>query len=98
MTVRAVLSQLGRIAQWIITIVSVLLLTIYFGWAFESRRMLQLQPEHQVDFDSEFFWHRWSGVIVSVVAPTEALTGAPAWTAISPPDAALAVAGCSRPT
>lgn len=46
--------RLGRIAQWIITVVSVLFLTIYFGWAFESRRMLQLQPEHLVEFDNEF--------------------------------------------
>ena len=54
MTVRAVLSRLGRIAQWIITIVAVLLLTIYFGWAFESRHMLELRPEHRIEFDAEF--------------------------------------------
>ena len=54
MTVRSVLSRLGRIAQWIITVFAVLFLTIYFGWAFESRRMLQLQPEHRIQFDSEF--------------------------------------------
>jgi alpha-beta hydrolase superfamily lysophospholipase len=54
MTVSATMGRLGRIAQWIITVVSVLFLTIYFGWAFESRRMLQLQPEHRVELDSEF--------------------------------------------
>ena len=54
MTIRTVLTRLARIAQWIITIVAVLLLTIYFGWAFESRRMLQLQPEHRIEFDNEF--------------------------------------------
>lgn len=54
MTVSATMGRLGRIAQWIITVVSVLFLTIYFGWAFESRRMLQLQPEHRVEFDNEF--------------------------------------------
>ena len=54
MTVSATMGRLGRIAQWIITVVSVLFLTIYFGWAFESRRMLQLQPEHRVEFKNEF--------------------------------------------
>ena len=43
-----------RITRWIATVVGVLLLTIYFGWAFESRNMLQLGPEHRIRFDHEF--------------------------------------------
>jgi len=31
-----------------------LLLTIYFGWAFDSRNMLQLGPEHRMEFEHEF--------------------------------------------
>jgi alpha-beta hydrolase superfamily lysophospholipase len=43
-----------RITRWLATVVGVLLLTIYFGWAFESRNMLQLGPEHRIRFDHEF--------------------------------------------
>ena len=43
-----------RIMRWIATVIGVLLLTIYFGWAFESRNMLQLGPEHRVRFEHEF--------------------------------------------
>ena len=43
-----------KIGRWILTVFAVLFLTIYFGWAFESRRMLQLQPEHRITFDAEF--------------------------------------------
>ena len=43
-----------RIMRWIATVVGVLLLTIYFGWAFESRNMLQLGPEHRIRLEHEF--------------------------------------------
>jgi alpha-beta hydrolase superfamily lysophospholipase len=40
--------------RWLATVVVVLLLTIYFGRAFDARRMPQLGPEHRVEFDEEF--------------------------------------------
>ena len=40
--------------RWISTVIGVLLLTVYFGWAFESRKMLQPGPEHRVRFEHEF--------------------------------------------
>ncbi|MDH3846710.1 MAG: hypothetical protein OEV05_02890, partial [Gammaproteobacteria bacterium] len=43
-----------RIMRSIATVVGVLLLTIYFGWAFESRNMLQLGPEHRIQLEHEF--------------------------------------------
>ena len=43
-----------RIMRWIATVLGVLLLTIYFGWAFESRNFLQLGPEHRIRFEQEF--------------------------------------------
>jgi esterase/lipase len=43
-----------QIIRWIATVIGVLLLTIYFGWAFESRKMLQLGPEHRIRLDHEF--------------------------------------------
>jgi hypothetical protein len=43
-----------KIAKWLITVVTVLLLTVYFVRAFDSRRMPQLGPEHRIEFDSEF--------------------------------------------
>ena len=43
-----------RILRWVATVVGVLLLTIYFGWAFDSRNMLQLGPEHRMEFEHEF--------------------------------------------
>ncbi len=42
------------ITRWIATVIGVLLLTIYFGWAFDSRNMLQLGPEHRIRFENEF--------------------------------------------
>ena len=49
-----ILNRVISISRWIVTVLAVLLLTIYFGWAFDSRRMLQLQPEHRIEFDAEF--------------------------------------------
>ena len=43
-----------RVTRWIATVVGVLLLTIYFGWAVDSRNMLQLAPEHRIRFEHEF--------------------------------------------
>ena len=43
-----------RVTRWIATVVGVLLLTIYFGWAFDSRDMLQPGPEHRIRFEHEF--------------------------------------------
>tara|TARA_R110002049_G_scaffold2750_9_gene22345 strand:- start:16228 stop:17250 length:1023 start_codon:yes stop_codon:yes gene_type:complete len=41
------------------------------GWAFATER--GYPGWSKVDFDNEFFWHRWGGVIVSVVAAVFAL-------------------------
>jgi len=54
MTLLALMTRAWRIGKWIVTIATVLLLTIYFGWAFDSRSMLQLAPEHRMEFESEF--------------------------------------------
>jgi len=43
-----------RVTRWIATVIGVLLLTIYFGWAFDSRNMLRLGPEHRIRFEHEF--------------------------------------------
>jgi len=40
--------------RWLATGVVVLVLTIYFGRAFDARRMPQLGPEHRIEFDEEF--------------------------------------------
>lgn len=54
MTLLAFITRIWRFGKWVVTVVAVLLLTIYFGWAFDSRRMLQLAPEHRVEFEHEF--------------------------------------------
>ena len=43
-----------QILRWAATVIGVLLLTVYFGWAFDSRNMLQLGPEHRIRFEHEF--------------------------------------------
>ena len=47
-------SRILRILRWLVTVVAVLILTLYFAWAFESRRMQELQPEHRIKFSAEF--------------------------------------------
>ena len=42
------------IGKWIGTIVVVLALTIYFGRAFDARRMAPLGSEHRIKFANEF--------------------------------------------
>jgi alpha-beta hydrolase superfamily lysophospholipase len=54
MTLLTLITRTWRFGKWIVTVVSVLLLTIYFGWAFDSRGMLQLGPEHRIKFENEF--------------------------------------------
>jgi len=54
MTVLALLTRVWRVGKWIVTVVAVLLLTIYFGWAVDSRGMMQLAPEHRIEFENEF--------------------------------------------
>jgi alpha-beta hydrolase superfamily lysophospholipase len=54
MTLVAFITRTWRFGKWVVTVVSVLLLTIYFGWAFDSRGMLQLGPEHRIQFEQEF--------------------------------------------
>ena len=54
MTLLTLFTRIWRVGKWIVTVVSVLLLTIYFGWAFDSRGMLQLGPEHRIRFEHEF--------------------------------------------
>ena len=54
MTLVTLITRIWRVGKWIVTVVAVLLLTIYFGWAFDSRGMLQLGPEHRIKFEHEF--------------------------------------------
>ena len=51
---REVTVRLVKISRWVVTVFAVLVLTIYFGWAFESRKMLALGPEHRIEFEAEF--------------------------------------------
>ena len=43
-----------RIGKLLATVLIVLVLTLYFGRAFDARRMPSLGPEHIVEFDNEF--------------------------------------------
>ncbi|MDH3751453.1 MAG: alpha/beta fold hydrolase, partial [Gammaproteobacteria bacterium] len=43
-----------RIGKWIATVLIVLLLTIYFGRAFDARRFPPLGPEYRIRFENEF--------------------------------------------
>lgn len=54
MTLLAFITRIWRFGKWVVTVIAVLLLTIYFGWAFDSRGMLQLGPEHRITFEHEF--------------------------------------------
>ena len=40
--------------RWLATVLAVLVLTIYFGRAFDARTMPQLGPEHRIEFAEEF--------------------------------------------
>jgi esterase/lipase len=51
---REIAVRILKIGRWVVTVAAVLVLTIYFGWAFESRKMLELGPEHRIEFDEEF--------------------------------------------
>lgn len=51
---QAMLTRLLRVSRWVLTVIAVLLLTLYFGWAFDSRGMMQLGPEHRIKFEREF--------------------------------------------
>jgi alpha-beta hydrolase superfamily lysophospholipase len=43
-----------KISKWIVSVLTVLLLTIYFVRAFDSRRMPPLGPEYRIEFEHEF--------------------------------------------
>lgn len=43
-----------RIGKWVGTVLAVLLLALYFGRAFDARRMPPLGPEFRIEFESEF--------------------------------------------
>jgi esterase/lipase len=43
-----------RTGKWIVTVLAVLFLTIYFGRAFDARRMPALGPEYRIQFEHEF--------------------------------------------
>ena len=43
-----------KISKWIVSALTVLLLTIYFVRAFDSRRMPPLGPEYRIQFEHEF--------------------------------------------
>ena len=48
------MSTVFAVGQWLATVIVVLLLTIYFGRAFDALRMPPLGPEHRIQFDEEF--------------------------------------------
>ena len=48
------MSRVFVAGRWLATVVVVLLLTIYFGRAFDALRMPPLGPEHRIKFDEEF--------------------------------------------
>jgi alpha-beta hydrolase superfamily lysophospholipase len=48
------MSRVFVAGRWLATVVVVLLLTIYFGRAFDALRMPLLGPEHRIKFDEEF--------------------------------------------
>ena len=54
MILQALWTRLLRVSRWVLTVVAVLLVTLYFGWAFDSRGMMQLGPEHRMKFEHEF--------------------------------------------
>jgi alpha-beta hydrolase superfamily lysophospholipase len=43
-----------KTGKWIVTVLAVLFLTIYFGRAFDARRMPSLGPEYRIEFEHEF--------------------------------------------
>ncbi|MDH3337279.1 MAG: lysophospholipase [Gammaproteobacteria bacterium] len=43
-----------KFGKWLATVVTVLVLTIYFSLALDARRMPPLGPEHRIEFDEEF--------------------------------------------
>ena len=43
-----------KISKWIVSALTVLLLTVYFVRAFDSRRMPPLGPEYRIEFEHEF--------------------------------------------
>jgi alpha-beta hydrolase superfamily lysophospholipase len=47
-------SIVTKISKWIVSVLTVLLLTIYFVRAFDSRRMPPLGPEYRIEFEHEF--------------------------------------------
>jgi alpha-beta hydrolase superfamily lysophospholipase len=48
------MSTVFIVGRWLATVIVVLLLTIYFGRAFDALRMPPLGPEHRIQFDEEF--------------------------------------------
>lgn len=48
------MSILIKVGQWVGTVLAVLLLTVYFGRAFDARNMPDLGPEHRIVFEHEF--------------------------------------------
>ena len=43
-----------KFGKWLATVLTVLLLTVYFSLALDARRMPPLGPEHRINFDEEF--------------------------------------------
>ena len=48
------MSIVVKISKWIVVVLAVLLLTIYFVRAFDSRSMAALGPEYRIEFEHEF--------------------------------------------
>ena len=48
------MSIITKIAKWIAVVFAVLLLTIYFVRAYDSRNMPPLGPEYRIEFEHEF--------------------------------------------
>ncbi len=43
-----------KFGKWLATVLTVLVLTVYFSLALDARRMPPLGPEHRINFDEEF--------------------------------------------
>ena len=48
------MSIIVKISKWIVVVLAILLLTIYFVRAFDSRSMAALGPEYRIEFEHEF--------------------------------------------
>ena len=55
------MTTLIKVGKWLATVLTVLLLTLYFTRAFDARKMPELGPEHRIVFEHEFDASREAG-------------------------------------